>query len=361
MVTASAGHEKVFLELVKLGANLHAVNDFKQSVLQSACERKGTALMVETIIHDGIVPSDGLQDALTNACSQGKLEIVKLLLKSGADVTGKVKDFGTPLTCAVAWNQPETVAVLLKAGARTDVRIPRDVPGGDKHFRKTLLELATAKGYEKVAKLLKSAGAKGAAKPSRKSKPSTKAPTVAKSWKQIDQWLKENAPKWRPLRKGASPDQIKRAETKLGIRMPAELRNLYLGHAGSRSEAQVFPSPDDISHYFMSLTEAVNEWKMLNKLLKSGDFEGLTPDSHQAIRNEWWNERWIPFASNGGGDYFCVDMAPTKQGKKGQVITHNHESGQHKLLAPSIRDWLGKLANGLEDRTFRFDEDDGLI
>lgn len=360
MATAVEGHDKVFLELVKLGANLHAVNDLKQSVLQSACTRKGTAQMVEAIIRDGIVPSDGLEDALLFACDEGKVEVVKVLLASGADVNGLVKGFGSPLTSAVMSNQPRVVAILLKAGARTDIRIPRDEYGDNRHYKKTILEVADAEGYNEVAGLLKKAGAK-TKKPVRTSKPSAKAPTVARSWKRIDKWLKENAPKWRPLRKGASPDQINRAETKLGIRMPAELRNLYLGHAGSRSEAQVFPSPDDTSHYFMSLTEAVNDWKMLNQLLKSGDFEGLTPDSHRAIRNEWWNERWIPFASNGGGDYFCVDMAPTKQGKKGQVITHNHESGQHKLLAPSIRDWLGKLANGLEDKTFRFDEDDGLV
>ena len=360
MAAAVNGHDKVFSELVKLGANLHAVNDLEQSVLQSACTQKGTAQMVEAILRDGIVPSDGLKDALLFACDEGKVEVVKVLLASGADANGLVRGFGSPLTSAVTSNHPKVVAILLKAGARTDVRIPREEYGDNRHYKKTILEVADAEGYKEIAALLKKAGAK-IKNPVRTSKPSAKAPTVARSWKRIDEWLKENAPKWRPLRKGASPDQIKRAETKLGIRMPAELRNLYLGHAGSRSEAQVFPSPDDISHYFMSLTEAVNEWKMLNKLLKGGDFEGLTPDSHQAIRNEWWNERWIPFASNGGGDYFCVDMAPTKQGKKGQVITHNHESGQHKLLAPSIRDWLGKLANGLEDKTFCFDEDDGLV
>ena len=99
---------------------------------------------------------------------------------------------------------------------------------------------------------------------------------------------------------------------------------------------------------------------MMKTLLETGDFQGLKQKSAPGIRKEWWNIHWIPFASNGGGDYFCVDMSPGENGTKGQVISTNHESGNHKLLAPSFREWLFALANGLEDKTFGYSDEEGL-
>ena len=42
IVAAGAGREAVFLELVKAGANLHAVNELDRSVLQEAVGEHGT-------------------------------------------------------------------------------------------------------------------------------------------------------------------------------------------------------------------------------------------------------------------------------------------------------------------------------
>ncbi len=357
MAAARKGHEKVFLELIKAGANPHAADRLGSTVLQAASSAKGSRRMVEAVISTGIKPTDGLALALEFASADSNAEVVQTLIDAGADVNGKSSDGGTPLIGAVAWNRHDNVSVLLKAGARTDCRVPRDSLDGDKHYKKTALELAVAKGYVKIANLLRAAGAKVPSKPKRSAKPDT----VTKSWNRIDQWIKRNAPKWKPLKKGASSAQILSAESKLGFKMSADLSDSYLVHAGSNNGAQIFPSPDNISHYLMPLSDVVDDWKMMKELLDLGDFEGLKGKSDRGIRSEWWNLRWIPFASNGGGDFFCIDMAPAAGGKKGQVITHNHESGNHKLLASSFREWLYILANGLEDETYSFDEDGGLV
>lgn len=47
--------------------------------------------------------------------------------------------------------------------------------------------------------------------------------------------------------------------------------------------------------------------------------------------------------------------------KNGQVITHNHETSQQKLLASPIRERLSALPNGLEDETTSFDQNDWLV
>ena len=94
--------------------------------------------------------------------------------------------------------------------------------------------------------------------------------------------------------------------------------------------------------------------------MTSGDFADLEPQSSDGIANVWWNVGWIPFADNGGGDYYCVDMAPTGAGTRGQIISHSHESGEHKVLAASLADYLNDLAQSLEANAFEYDDEYGI-
>jgi cell wall assembly regulator SMI1 len=55
----------------------------------------------------------------------------------------------------------------------------------------------------------------------------------------------------------------------------------------------------------------------------------------------------VPFASNGGGDSMCLDMAPTARGTGGQVISMNHETGVRQRLAPSFAEFLNRLVECL--------------
>lgn len=185
MAAARTGHEKVFLELVKAGANLHAVDRLGMTVLQTAAGEKGTRRMVEAVISSGIRPADGLADALEIASGDSSVEVLQTLIKAGADVNRRSSTGSTPLICAVAWNRSENVAVLLKAGAKTDCRVPRGVRDGEKHYKKTALEMAIAQGYIKIANLLTSAGSKTPSKSTRSAKPYT----VAESWERIDGWI----------------------------------------------------------------------------------------------------------------------------------------------------------------------------
>jgi cell wall assembly regulator SMI1 len=110
----------------------------------------------------------------------------------------------------------------------------------------------------------------------------------------------------------------------------------------------------------LALEQIVQEWNMQKELLEMGDFADLEPQSSEGIFNDWWNVGWIPFASNGGGDYYCVDMAPTDVGTTGQIISHFHESGEHQVLAPSLGEYLNDLANLLEGNALEYDADDGI-
>jgi cell wall assembly regulator SMI1 len=187
----------------------------------------------------------------------------------------------------------------------------------------------------------------------------TKRPgTIANSWKRIDAWLKANAPRWKVLKKGATEEQLAKVEAKLGFALPRELRESYLIHDGS-DDAGFFPTRE-VGYYLMPLAELEADWNMMKELLEAGDLEDGKAKGDPGVRGEWWNVGWIPFASDGGGDYWCIDLAPAKGGKKGQVIAHAHDAGKRKLLAPSLRQWLARFADNLEAGKWRHDEDEGL-
>lgn len=348
MLAAQAGHEEIFFELIRAGADPHAQGMYGGSVL-TALPIRGTLHMLEAVIADGIRPSDNLPLALLDACKMGSLKMVVALIEAGASVNQKDRMFGTPLLAAVEGNRPETVAELLRRGASTEGTLPRSDFGEKKHFKKTALEIARIEHFTEIVKLLEAAGATMPEKPPRPSTPGT----VAQSWQLIKKWLRENAADWKALNKGATARKIEHAEEKLGLRLPEELRESYALHDGA---GQIFPNAMDISFYLLPLSELTEDWKCQKQLLEGGDFDHSRARSARGIRKLWWHTSWIPFASNGGGDLFCIDLVPASGGVMGQVISHNHETGEHQLLAPSLRSWLHELAYDLRDGKYSFDE-----
>lgn len=361
ILAARKGHEAVFFLLVEAGANLHATRGHGDSVLLNAIMGKEPARlrMVEAIIASGpFGPDDNLPNAFSYACYASSAAIIRTLLAAGADPNHEY----LPLWWAVEANRPDIVAELIQAGAKVNVRVPRREFEDNKHARKTFYEAARDEGFTEVAALLQAAGAAlPDAKP--KAKRPAQPPGIDVTLKRIGVWLKANAPGWKPLKKGATAAQIAAAEKKLGFKLPGELRDLYRVHNGSEG-GQVFPCADDISFYFMPLNEAVSDWAMMKGLLDGGDFtkeDDRRTKPAKGVRKRWWDLGWVPFASNGGGDYFCVDLAPAAGGAPGQVIHFRHDAEKRTLLAPSLRAFLFDLANGLEDGKFSFHEEDGLV
>lgn len=92
---------------------------------------------------------------LRNAIDGRNIEIVKLLVKAGANVSGPDCDNTTPLKAAIMDNQVETVKILVKAGAPVDVKDTDGVTG--KSY--TPLEFAYDMGNVEIIKILQGGGA----------------------------------------------------------------------------------------------------------------------------------------------------------------------------------------------------------
>lgn len=51
----------------------------------------------------------------------------------------------------------------------------------------------------------------------------------------------------------------------------------------------------------------------------------------------------MPLTENDCGDYVCLDFAPARGGKKGQVIEWWARGGARRVLADSFTEWLESL------------------
>jgi cell wall assembly regulator SMI1 len=321
MLAGRYGHDEVFFELVKAGADLHAIGKYGSSVLNSLAA-KGSLRVIQ---------ADDLPMSLLDACRSNALEVVRALIAAGADVNHQDRTSGTPLLAAVCGNRPEIVAELLQRGAATDAVLP----GGDgdkRHFKKNALEIAQVEGFAQIVELLRGAGAGPQERPARPAEPGT----ITQSWKLIQKWLKENAPDWKALNKGATARQLAHAEQDLGLALPEELKESHRLHNGG---GPLFPSSDNSSYCLMPLDEVVQVWQSQKQVRDVGDFDDRRAASADGIRHQWWNDQWIPFADNGAGDLFCIDLAPASGGTVGQVISHNHESA-------STNSWPHPCARG---------------
>jgi cell wall assembly regulator SMI1 len=80
-----------------------------------------------------------------------------------------------------------------------------------------------------------------------------------------------------------------------------------------------------------------------SELLTAGEFRGQTARADAGVRSKWYLADWIPFASNGAGDFLCIDTNPTKKGTVGQIISLEHESPARRLIASSTSEFLARL------------------
>jgi cell wall assembly regulator SMI1 len=176
-------------------------------------------------------------------------------------------------------------------------------------------------------------------------------------WQRIDLWLQANTPQiFETLQSGASEAQIAEVEAALSIKLPEDVRASYRIHDGQSAYKEgLFEGRE-----FLSLARIREEWEVWKDLLDSGDFKGCESEPDVGIRNDWWNEKWIPITYDGAGNHDCLDLAPADGGTVGQIITMYHDSSDREIVSSSLREWLQKYVDGLESGQFMLQENYGL-
>jgi cell wall assembly regulator SMI1 len=187
----------------------------------------------------------------------------------------------------------------------------------------------------------------------------------------LEAWLKRFDERKIEMRKQLNPpasaEQIAKLEKKTGIKLPDDLRVLYLIANGQQDPFKVtyrtgqpniielpFPLAADAfvgnlfgSYDFLSTIEAEKEWENW-RVIYSGSSQAERDDfdAHvevrpgDPVRKHYANLRWLPFARDGGGNSYAVDMDPAEGGRMGQVIVIGPDEDLRRVLAPSLKEFL---------------------
>jgi cell wall assembly regulator SMI1 len=183
---------------------------------------------------------------------------------------------------------------------------------------------------------------------------------MERSFEIVAQWIEQqDSNRKRPFNEPASADEIEATEPRLGLKLPAAVRNLYFLANGQPSGAVGLEG----SFVLLSLGGIVDAAAFLNDEFPDG-FNGYASDeasvdSDPGIHASWWSRSWVPIMENGGGDYLCVDLDPAKAGNQGQIITYYHDEMFRSLVAPGLDDMLEDLAARLASGRCRIE--DGMI
>lgn len=103
---------------------------------------------------------------------------------------------------------------------------------------------------------------------------------------------------------------------------------------------------------FLSAAEAVNEWGRWMSVL--ADDPALATDikvsslPEGAVKPTYYDAGWIPFAIDGAGNGFAVDLDPGPNGTVGQVISFGVDESLRRVLAPSAEAFLQWFAEAIE-------------
>lgn len=137
------------------------------------------------------------------------------------------------------------------------------------------------------------------------------------------------------LQPGASEEDLIQLQETLNVTIPKEMVEFYRIHNGQLWDigGQCF-----IRNLTLSpISEIVENWHFLNE-----EFEGdeLEASFDKEIKPLLWNPKWLPIASNGGGDYLCLDTDPTNEGQPGQVLYFWHDWGNRSVKAKSLFEFI---------------------
>lgn len=155
---------------------------------------------------------------------------------------------------------------------------------------------------------------------------------------ELDAWLKQHRQKYyASLNTGATEAEIVSFRSQLGIAVPDDFAALYRWRNGQMDDCS-----ESLEHnrMFMSLAAILETKQLLDDMIET-DFEDPA----------WWNRDWIPFLSNGAGDYFCLDVSGESESE--QIICFWHDNPRRVKQFTNIHHWLNSLVSSMKSGTYK--------
>lgn len=161
-----------------------------------------------------------------------------------------------------------------------------------------------------------------------------------KSWLEFEQKLKSSdSHPCNDLNKPAADIEIQNLENAINVVLPEDFTECLKIHNGQKGNAYgVFKGLQ-----FLSCESIATEWQIWKQLFDNNEFINHSAEPDQGIAETWWHPMWIPFTSDGFGNHLCIDLAPTSEGKSGQIISLFHDEPVREIQADSFSEWLASL------------------
>lgn len=120
----------LLMKQLESGAQTKGQSSGKYSTaLYKASQRRDSLGTVELLLRSGADPNYQSEQALQDACFLGNEKIVQLLLDNGADVNGRFENRGTALINAVHSKETDILKLLLRKGANVNAQSPSKFSG----------------------------------------------------------------------------------------------------------------------------------------------------------------------------------------------------------------------------------------
>lgn len=156
----------------------------------------------------------------------------------------------------------------------------------------------------------------------------------------------------------ASEAEITAAEEKISLQLPDSYRE-FLGVHNGTGETWILPYKSG-DFKLLSVADTAELWRSnvdteaQYECNADVNLDDIDPECEHPIQPAFWLSGWIPISENGCGDYFFLDMAPSKFGNKGQVVDWWHEAPlEAEVISDSFAAFFHKFAEGIHTDLFR--------
>jgi len=183
------------------------------------------------------------------------------------------------------------------------------------------------------------------------------------SWSKYRDELLKRLPELREtLNGGASDEDIRAVEEKMGIVFPDGLRTLYLENNGDTGDAMCGMI---LGFHFLTLDELYSEWNDWKDIIEKWATEDISDsavyssDPPGYVKTRYADLFWLPICEDGSGNHIGIDLDPDVNGKVGQVINFGRDENRKTVLADSLGAFFERLTRIINSKDFYIGEIEG--
>lgn len=185
--------------------------------------------------------------------------------------------------------------------------------------------------------------------------------SIEESWKKVEAWAAKECPNMlKYLEPPAKNRNVSSLAKTLEVELPSEYVDLLMLHNG---EQGCWPSAV-FSDYgrLLSAKEVAMSWKRLRSIAKEmyRDYPELAEaesergdDDDLRVSGAMFESGWIPFIEWNGA-FLAIDLSPTEQGLRGQIIEIGWAGSKSKVIAPSLKEFIERYAEDLEAGRYKY-------